>query len=227
MDPTASSRRPPAGRTRGQPIIAERGDEPGTKPGESESSSGCSLPTKTPAQRNSAKPEAGCRSQRRAARGETGGNAKAAPDRTGPVSRTGSTQFCGARHRVDTAATTSTNQSDVARRYDAATAACNAPRRPGARQSGGDCHHGDTSTFKGTRRRGAKQACGAPRQGRTAALHGTRRPGGKRTSGARPHGATSAFSGTRRSSTGKPGARFQSRGAVVGPCRGGSRHSDG
>src|ERR1039458_6491896 len=40
MDPTASSRRPPAGRTRDQPIVAERGDEPGTKPGESESSSG-------------------------------------------------------------------------------------------------------------------------------------------------------------------------------------------
>src|ERR1035438_3700997 len=80
MDPTASSRRPPAGRTRSQPIIPERGDEPGTKSGESESSSGCGLPTQTPPQGNGARPEAGCR--RRATLGETGDDSKAAPERT-------------------------------------------------------------------------------------------------------------------------------------------------
>ena len=83
---------------------------------------------------------------------------------------------------------------------DAAT--CNAPRRPGARQSGGGCHHGDTSTFKGTRLPGIPQPKIARHQDRTAVLHGTRRPCSRRTSGARPHGAASAFSGTRRPSTG-------------------------
>src|ERR1035438_6961515 len=89
MDPTASSRRPPDGWTRDQPIIAERGDEPGTIPGESEKASGRHLPVKTPPQGNGPRSEAGCRLHRRPARRETGGDSRAAPERTDPASRSG------------------------------------------------------------------------------------------------------------------------------------------
>src|ERR1035437_4297804 len=93
---------------------------------------------------------------------------------------------------VNPPATPSTTKSDVARRYDAATATCNAPRRSGARQSGGGYRHGDTSTFKGTRRPRSAQAKRARRQDRAAAFHRPRRPCSKQLGGARRHDAASA-----------------------------------
>src|ERR1039458_6593244 len=61
MDLAASPRRPPPREGIVHRAHAER-EEPGTKPGESESSSG-GRPAKTPAPGNGAKREAGCRRQ--------------------------------------------------------------------------------------------------------------------------------------------------------------------
>ena len=203
MDLAASPRRTSPRKGIPHRARAEKEDEPR----EGESSSGRGFPTKTAPQENGAEFEAGSRSQRRAARGETFGNPSPAPEGTGaidPASRSGGTRRpSGAGHRVDTAATTSTSQSDVARRYDAATATCNAPRRSGARQSGGGYRHGDTSTFKGTRRPRSAQAKRARRQDRAAAFHSPRRPCSRQLGGARRHDAASAvFRGP-----GRPGSR--------------------
>src|ERR1019366_3849630 len=159
-------------------------------------------------QANGANPESGCRSQRRPARRETGGDSRAAPESTDcidPASRSGTRRPGGACHRGDTASTTGTSRSDVARRYDAASAVFNVPRRPGARQSSGNCHHGDTSPFKGTRRPGARETCGARHQDRATAFHGPRRPYRRQRGGARRHDAASDFSGP-----GRPGGRQHS-----------------
>src|ERR1039458_1415330 len=154
MDPTASSRRPPAGRTRDQPIIAQRGDEPGTKPGESESSSGCGFHTQTPPQENGAEPETGCRRQYCAARGETGGDSRAAPESTDcidPASRSGTRRPSGAGHHVD-AATTVLPQSICGDRGGDSRAApestdCIDPAsRSGTRRPSGAGHHVDAAT---------------------------------------------------------------------------------
>src|ERR1019366_8282961 len=90
------------------------------EPGEGESSSGYDLPAKAPPQGNGEEPEAGCRRQHCATRGETGGYSSPAPGRTDAIDPAGIRQPGGAGHHVD-AATTATcpSRPDVARRHGA------------------------------------------------------------------------------------------------------------
>src|ERR1035441_3821439 len=83
MDLVASPRCPPPREGIVHRAHAER-EEPGTKPGESESSSG-GRPAKVPAHGNVEKREAGCQRPGRAARRETSGDSKAAPESTAAI----------------------------------------------------------------------------------------------------------------------------------------------
>src|SRR5450759_2300682 len=180
VDSNAYPRRSPAWGTNGQPANAERGDGLCTEPWENESSSGCGFPTKTPAQGNGAKPEAEYRRQSHAACGGAGGDSCPAPksiNAIDPASRSGGArQPGGAGHHGDTATATGTSRSNVARCYDAATAAFDGPRRPCTSRSGGARRQSDAAAIQGTSRPGAKQTCGVRHQDRIRVFHSPRRP---------------------------------------------------
>jgi hypothetical protein len=162
-----------------------------TSPGKAKAPRAAAPRPKHRPQGNGAEPESGCRSQRRPDRGETAGDSSPAPERTDAIDPAGTKQPCSGGHHGDTATTTGTSRSDVARRHGATG---------GAKQPSGGCHHGDTSTFKGTPRRRSTQPKGAARrQDRTAAFHAPRRPCSRQRGGARRNDVARAFTGPGRS----------------------------
>src|ERR1039458_289441 len=134
MGLAASPRRPPPREAIVHRAHAER-EEPGTKPGDSESSP-FGRPAKAPAPGDGAKREAGCQRPGRTTRRETGGDSKAAPESTAaiyPANRS-VTKRPGAGPQGDPGASNGTRQPRGARRRgEAATA--NGTRQPhGARR---------------------------------------------------------------------------------------------
>src|ERR1035441_3947653 len=166
MDLAAFPRRPPPREAIVHRAHAER-EEPGTKPGESESSSG-GRPAKTPP------PGKGAKREGRAARRETGGDFKASPESTAAIytANRSVTKRPGAGPQGDPGASNGIRQPRGARRRgEAATA--NGTRQPhGARRrvdtatgnrtcQGGAGPQGDTAA-------GTKQSCGARRRATTS-----------------------------------------------------------
>src|ERR1017187_9651123 len=166
MDLAAFPRRPPPREVIPHRAHAEK-EEPGTKPGESESSSG-GRPAKTPP------PGKGAKREGRAARRETGGDFKASPESTAAIytANRSVTKRPGAGPQGDPGASNGIRQPRGARRRgEAATA--NGTRQPhGARRrvdtatgnrtcQGGAGPQGDTAA-------GTKQSCGARRRATTS-----------------------------------------------------------
>src|ERR1035437_4095274 len=176
MDLAASPRRPPPRKAIPHRAHAEREDEPGTNPGESESATGGGRPAKAPAPGNGAKREAGCQRPGRTARRETGGDSKAPPEISAAIDPANRSVIRrpGDGHQGDPTASHGTRQPRGARHQGDATTV-------NRTSQGGAGHQGDTaartSRSGGADRRGTAngpwQPRGARHQGHTAASHRT------------------------------------------------------
>src|ERR1035437_7576942 len=205
---------------------AEKEDESGTNPGESEGTTGGGR-AKTPAPGKGAKREAGYRRPGRAARRETGGDSKAAPESTAaidpanrsvirrpgdghqgdPTASNGTRQPRGARRQGDATTGNRTSQGGAGLQGDTAIAI-------GTRQPRGARHEGDTTTtsrtsqgdagYRGDTAARTGRSGGADRRGGTA--NGAWQP-----RGARRQGHTADCNRTSQGGTGRHGDTTASR----------------